>query len=292
MRLITFVHADAERVGALEGDQVIDLGALAGAPRSMLELVASGGEGLAWATRSIGIAPRLPLAAVTLRAPIPRPPRNIFCVGKNYHEHAHEFHNSGFDASAGASAVPEHPIIFSKPSTTVIGTGEPILGHLDPTDSVDYENELAVIIGRGGRSIGKADAYAHVFGYTIVNDVTARVLQHRHKQWLIGKGIDTFCPMGPCILTQDEVPSPESMELTTYVNGELRQRAKVKDLIFDIPTLISVISAGTTLVPGDIIATGTPSGVGIGFTPPKYLKRGDVVRASIQPIGDLINEVA
>jgi 2-keto-4-pentenoate hydratase/2-oxohepta-3-ene-1,7-dioic acid hydratase in catechol pathway len=292
MRLITFSHEGIERLGVLDGEQVVDVGAVAGAPRSVLDVVAAGAAGLDRLASLLGSAPRLPVGEVKLKAPISRPPRNIFCVGKNYHEHAHEFHNSGFDASAGKSAIPEHPIIFSKPYTTVIGPGEKILGHLDPTQSVDYENELAIVIGREGRGISKADAYDYVFGYTIVNDVTARVLQQQHKQWFIGKGIDTFCPMGPCILTRDEVPSPESMELTTYVNGELRQRARVKDLIFDIPTLISVISAGTTLVPGDIIATGTPSGVGIGFTPPRYLKRGDVVRASIEPIGELVNEVA
>ncbi len=292
MRLITFSHQGAERLGVLDGEHVVDVSALAGAPRSMLEIVAGGAGGLGRLASLVGRGPRLSAGAVTLKAPIPRPPRNIFCVGKNYHDHAREFHNSGFDASSGQSAIPERPIIFSKPYTTVIGPGEKILGHLDPTQSVDYENELAVVIGREGRGISQADAYDFVFGYTIVNDVTARVLQQQHKQWFIGKGIDTFCPMGPCILTRDEVPSPEGMELTTYVNGDLRQRATVKDLIFDIPTLISVISAGMTLVPGDIIATGTPSGVGIGFTPPKYLKRGDVVRASITPIGELVNEIA
>ena len=157
---------------------------------------------------------------------------------------------------------------------------------------MDYEGELAVVIGRAGRGIRKAEALAHVFGYTIVNDVTARTLQHKHRQWILGKGIDGFCPMGPAILTADEVPDPGVLRLRTWVNGELRQDAPVSDLIFDIPTLIETISAGITLQPGDLIATGTPAGVGIGFQPPKFLKAGDVVRVEITGIGVLENPVA
>jgi 2-keto-4-pentenoate hydratase/2-oxohepta-3-ene-1,7-dioic acid hydratase in catechol pathway len=156
---------------------------------------------------------------------------------------------------------------------------------------VDYENELAVITGKGGRGISKARAYEHVYGYTIVNDVTARTLQQRHKQWFIGKSIDGFCPMGPVILTADEVPDVRTMRLRTRVNGELRQEASVADLIFDIPSLIETLSAGITLEPGDVIATGTPAGVGIGFKPPRYLKKGDQVSVEIDPIGELVNPV-
>ena len=226
-----------------------------------------------------------------LCAPLPRPAKNIFCVGKNYHEHAKEFAGSGFDATA-KEVVPEAPVVFSKPPTSVIGPGEPIPAHLDPTNSVDYEGELAVVIGRGGRGIRKAEAPSYVFGYTIVNDVTARTLQHKHRQWILGKGIDGFCPMGPAILTADEVPDPGALRLRTWVNGELRQDAPVSDLIFDIPTLIETISAGITLQPGDLIATGTPAGVGIGFQPPKFLKSGDVVRVEVTSIGVLENPVA
>ncbi|MFC7540530.1 fumarylacetoacetate hydrolase family protein [Siccirubricoccus deserti] len=157
---------------------------------------------------------------------------------------------------------------------------------------MDYEGELAVIIGQGGRGIRSADWRQHVFGYTIVNDVTARTLQHKHRQWILGKGLDGFCPMGPAILTADEVPDPAALRLTTQVNGEARQDAVVADLIFDIPTLIATISAGITLEPGDIIATGTPVGVGIGFKPPRFLKPGDVVRIEISGIGVLENPVA
>jgi len=228
------------------------------------------------------------MSGVTLRAPVPHPRRNIFCVGKNYFEHAHEFAKSGFDSSAASGAVPEAPIIFSKvpESVTAHGANVPIDASVDP--SVDYEVELTVIVGKGGRGIKKADAYDHVWGYTIVNDVTARDLQGRYKQWLIGKSQDGFCPMGPIAVTADEI-DPENTQVRTWVNGELRQDANTRDLIFDIPTLIETISAGITLVPGDLIATGTPAGVGIGFNPPKYLKPGDVVRLEIQDIGILEN---
>jgi 2-keto-4-pentenoate hydratase/2-oxohepta-3-ene-1,7-dioic acid hydratase in catechol pathway len=226
-----------------------------------------------------------------LLAPIPRPAKNIFCVGKNYHEHAKEFAGSGFDATA-KEVVPDAPVVFSKPPTAVSGPGDTIPAFLDPTNSVDYEGELAVVIGKAGRGIRKADWAHHVFGYTIVNDVTARTLQHKHRQWILGKGIDGFCPMGPAILTADEVPDPTALRLTTHINGELRQNALVADLIFDIPTLIEAISAGITLEPGDIIATGTPAGVGIGFQPPRFLKKGDVVRIEVAGIGVLENTVA
>jgi 2-keto-4-pentenoate hydratase/2-oxohepta-3-ene-1,7-dioic acid hydratase in catechol pathway len=295
MRLVTFRGDVDLRLGVLDaGSQtVIDVAAAApDLPRGMLGLIALGSAGLDKLRKAVATAAvRLPLGKVKLVAPIPRPARNIFCVGKNYHEHAREFHGSGFDASAGKDAIPDVPIIFTKPPSCVIGPGAAIPAHLDPTSSVDYENELTVVIGKGGRGISKARAFEHVYGYTIVNDVTARTLQHRHKQWFIGKSMDGFCPMGPVLLTADEVPDVAEMHLTTRVNGELRQDAKVKDLIFDIPTLIETISAGITLEPGDLIATGTPSGVGIGFKPPKYLKKGDVVSLTIEPIGELTNPV-
>jgi 2-keto-4-pentenoate hydratase/2-oxohepta-3-ene-1,7-dioic acid hydratase in catechol pathway len=295
MRLVTFKADGGLRVGALDAaaQAVVDLSTAApDLPRDMLGIVALGDAGLAKIKAALAAKPAaIPLAQVKLAAPIPRPARNIFCVGKNYHEHAREFHSSGFDASAGKDAIPDVPIIFTKPPSTVIGPGVAIPAHLDPTQSVDYENELTVVIGKGGRGISKARAFEHVYGYTIVNDVTARTLQQRHKQWFIGKSIDGFCPMGPVLLTADEVRDVNAMHLVTRVNGEKRQDAKVADLIFDIPTLIETISAGITLEPGDLIATGTPSGVGIGFKPPKYLKRGDVVSVSIEPIGELMNPV-
>ena len=291
MRLVTFADGKGQRLGVLEGEEIADVTAAA---RDLPQAIAAycGNDRLEELRRALGRAPRLRLADVRLLAPIPRPAKNIFCVGKNYHEHAKEFHDSGFDASAGAAAIPDLPIIFTKAATTVIGPGEPIPGSSDPTQSVDYEGELTVVIGKGGRGIRKADAYAHVFGYTIINDVTARTLQHAHKQWFLGKNLDGFCPMGPCVVTADEVPDVGGLRLETRVNGEVRQSAAVSDLIFDIPTLIETISGVMTLEPGDLIATGTPVGVGIGFKPPKYLKAGDTVSITIEPIGTLTNPVA
>ena len=298
MRLVTFQQgASAPRIGALDtgAGQIVDFsGADANLPGDLNGLIALGSEGLRLAQAAIdnaGDDARIDAADVRLLAPIPNPLRNVLAVGRNYHEHAQEFHDSGFDATAGADAVPEFPIVFTKPNTSVVGPGDPILTSLDPTNSVDYEGELGVIIGPGGRGISKEDALDHVYGYTVINDVTARTLQHRHKQWFIGKGLDSFCPMGPVILTADEAGDVREFHLTTRVNDEPRQDAKVAALIFDVPTLIASISEGITLIPGDIIATGTPVGVGIGFEPPVFLKPGDVVSITIDPIGTLENPV-
>lgn len=228
------------------------------------------------------------LSEVTLQAPLPRPRRNIFCVGKNYYEHAHEFSKSGFDSSAAAGAVPAHPIVFSKVPESVIGPTAPIL--IDPAVStaIDYEAELAVIIGRAGRGIRPENAFDHVWGYTIINDVTARDLQGRYSQWLIGKSQDTFCPMGPWAVTRDAFDISNA-DIRSRVNGELRQESNTGRLIFDVPTIIATIAAGVTLLPGDVIATGTPAGVGIGFDPPKYLAPGDIVSVEVEGIGVLEN---
>jgi 2-keto-4-pentenoate hydratase/2-oxohepta-3-ene-1,7-dioic acid hydratase in catechol pathway len=290
MRLVTFEdRADdamgGPRLGVLEGGAVADIGG------SLVALCGGGPAALAQLRAALPGAARLPLDRVRLLAPFPRPARNIFCVGKNYHEHAEEFHRSGFDTSS-KDAIPDRPVVFTKAPSAVIGPDAAIPSHLDPTHSTDYEGELAVVIGRGGRGIAAADAFAHVFGYTIVNDVTARTLQHAHKQWFLGKSIDGFCPMGPCVLTADAVADIRALRVVTRVNGEPRQDAPVADLIFDIPTLIETISARITLEPGDLIATGTPAGVGIGFSPPKYLRNGDVVAITIDGIGTLSNPVA
>ncbi|MDQ1079605.1 fumarylacetoacetate hydrolase family protein [Pseudoroseomonas cervicalis] len=227
-----------------------------------------------------------------LLAPLPNPPRNIFCVGKNYHAHAKEFAGSGYDSSStsAADAVPKAPIIFSKPYTSISGPWDdiPLWPGLD--QGVDYEAELAVVIGQGGRNIARQDALRHVFGYTLVNDVTARDLQGTHKQWLLGKGIDGFCPMGPWIVTADEIGA-RPMRITCQVNGEARQDASTADLIFDVPELIETISRSMALLPGDVIATGTPEGVGIGFRPPRFLREGDVVECAIEGIGRIRNRL-
>ena len=232
----------------------------------------------------------IPLTDVTLMAPVPRPRRNVFCVGKNYHEHAHEFASSGFDSSASQGAVPEAPIVFSKLPETVVATGAAIKLDASVTTAVDYEAELGVIIGKSGRNIPLHEAMDHVWGYTIINDVTSRDLQGKHSQWLIGKSQDTFCPMGPWVVTADEVDLSDTA-IKCWVNGELRQDSNTNLLIFDVPTIIAAISNGITLNAGDVIATGTPAGVGIGFKPPKYLEVGDVVRIEIDGIGALENPV-
>jgi 2-keto-4-pentenoate hydratase/2-oxohepta-3-ene-1,7-dioic acid hydratase in catechol pathway len=233
-----------------------------------------------------------PIAGQKLMAPIPTPRKNIFCVGKNYHEHAKEFSQSGFDTSATKGEVaPVAPVVFTKAPTTVVADQDTVLSFSDVTSQLDYEAELAVVIGKPGRGIKKADALNHVWGYTIVNDVTARDLQQKHRQWFLGKSMDTFCPMGPVIVTSDEVGDSANLNVQCWINGELRQNANTRDLIFDIPTIIETISAAITLQPGDIIATGTPAGVGIGFNPPKFLKSGDVMKISIDKLGTLTNRI-
>ena len=230
------------------------------------------------------------LEDTVIKAPIPRPARNIFCVGKNYADHAVEFTDSGFDSSKQENAVPSAPIVFSKVPECVIAHRDQV--RVDPkvSDCIDYEAELCVIIGRQGRSISKKDAMNYVWGYTIVNDITSRDLQKVHSQWLIGKSLDTFCPMGPVAVSKDDVDL-NNTALNCWVNDELRQSANTIDLVFDVPTLIETLSAGITLYPGDLIATGTPAGVGVGFSPPKYLKPGDIVRIEIDNIGVLENRI-
>lgn len=288
MKLITGTTNGQAVAGWVDGDAVVVCATGAEATGAVLRLVAGGDAARAdWAGRT---GPRVPLSEVRLMAPIPEPRRDIFCVGKNYYAHAAEFHKSGFDSSA-KEQVPSAPVIFTKATTSVVGPGDTVRGSIDPTGTVDYEGELAVVIGKRAFGVSRAEAMDHVFGYVIVNDVTSRELQKRHNQWVIGKGCDTFCPMGPWIATADEVGDPTKLELTTEINGELRQQAKVSELIFDIPTLIECLSQTITLLPGDIIATGTPVGVGIGFTPPVYLKPGDHMRVAITGLGVLENPI-
>jgi len=235
--------------------------------------------------------PAVPLEEVRLRAPL-RPVRNVFAVGKNYREHVREFGRSGYDTPSRSEELPDTPVVFSKVTTSVTGPYDDIDPHHGVTRELDYEGELGVIIGPGGRGITAAGAWRHVWGYTVINDVTARDLQRDHKQWLLGKGLDTHCPMGPYAVSADEIGDVAALEVETLVNGERRQHAPVKDLIFDIPTLLRVISAGITLLPGDIIATGTPAGVGIGFDPPRFLASGDLVEVSITGLGTIRNRIA
>ena len=225
---------------------------------------------------------------VKFNAPIPYPKRNIICLGKNYHEHAKEIEGSDVDKG---NELPSLPIYFSKIADPAIGDGDYIVFDESVTREVDYEVELAVIIGKDGIDIQKEDAQSHIFGYTIVNDVSARDLQAGHKQWFRGKSLSTFCPMGPYILHKSSAAYPVELDIKCSVNGEQRQSANTRDLIFDIDYVISDLSRSMYLRAGDIIITGTPSGVGLGFKPFKYLKSGDVVRCEIEKIGILTNMV-
>ena len=287
MKLITFRHNGTVKAGVLTNNDRI--------------IVKDDGPDAAYAVRRLiegetgvggwqGGEASLDLSDVELLAPIPDPRRNIFCVGKNYYAHAKEFNDSGFDSST-KEEVPSVPVIFTKATTSVIGPNASILSAMDPTDSVDYECELCFVISKKAHKVTKADCFDYIFGYTILNDVTARYLQQRHNQWFLGKSLDSFAPMGPSIVTIDEIGDITTSTISTTVNGELRQQAKIADLIFDIPTLIETLTATMTLLPGDIIATGTPVGVGLGFKPPKFLKAGDLVSVAVDSIGTLTNPV-
>jgi 2-keto-4-pentenoate hydratase/2-oxohepta-3-ene-1,7-dioic acid hydratase in catechol pathway len=293
MKFLTFRHDGAVHVGALtaDGKSVVDLTA-AGVATGMLDLIERFDSLGAKIAAMLSSDTARPIERIEMLAPIPVPRRNIFCVGKNYHDHAAEFGSSGFDSgSVGGSEIPEYPIIFTKPPSSVIGPGAAIESALDPYHSVDYEAELAVVIKRAGRVGDADDPMSFVFGYTILNDVTSRELQKRHKQWLLGKGIDTFAPMGPAIVTVDSIADVAALTIQLWVNDERRQSASIRDLIFDVPTLVRTIGRSITFEPGDIIATGTPVGVGIGFKPPRYLKPGDRVRIEVSSIGTLENPV-
>ncbi|WP_298937536.1 fumarylacetoacetate hydrolase family protein [uncultured Ruegeria sp.] len=223
-----------------------------------------------------------------LMSPIPTPRKNVFCVGRNYAEHIAE----GERAQKEKIGITEHPVFFTKPPTSVVAPDADILLFPSVSQSIDYEVELAVVIGKRGRNITKADAFNHVFGYSILNDITARDIQRRHGgQYFKGKGLDGSCPIGPYIVTADAISDPQALSIGLTVNGEQRQNGMTSDMIFDIPTLIASLSAGLTLEPGDIIATGTPSGVGYAMEPPQFLKNGDVVVCEVSEIGTLRNTV-
>ena len=265
-------------------------------PTGMLGLIGGGSAGLKAARAVLSAAARhvvdgswriaarhpvvRPSGRIRILSPVPRPPRNIFCVGRNYSEHAKE---RGVD-------VPTIPVFFTKPPTAVTGHDAPVT-HWPGTQNLDYEVELAVVIGRRGRDIPKSKAYDYVFGYTILNDITARDLQKKHTQWFKGKSLDTFAPMGPWIIHKSALPNPHGLRIALRVNGETRQEGTTADMIFRIDELIEVLSAGMTLEPGDLIATGTPSGVAAGFDPPRWLKVGDVVEAEVEGIGILRNRI-
>jgi len=291
MRLVTYIdNADITKTGLLNNDTVVPLEQL-DISNDMNEIIKDFqnvkkiiGKNKIESLTSVNVSD------IKLLAPIPRPLRNIMCVGKNYHDHAQEFYGSGFDSS-GKKAVADFPVIFTKATTSVIATDENIILANDYTNTTDYEGELGLILSKGGKNIKPEDAYDYIFGYTIINDVSARNIQKQHEQWFIGKSPDTYCPMGPAIVTSDEIGDVTKLKLKTTVNGEVRQDSIVERLIFDIPTLLSTISKTMTLEVCDIIATGTPAGVGIGFEPPVYLKSGDQVEVSIDKLGVLRNTI-
>jgi 2-keto-4-pentenoate hydratase/2-oxohepta-3-ene-1,7-dioic acid hydratase in catechol pathway len=225
---------------------------------------------------------------VKLLAPIPRPRKNVFCVGWNYVEHFEESRVSRLHTVE----FPVHPTFFSKVPTTVVGPYDPVPAHADVTAQLDWEVELGVVIGKRGINIREADALKHVFGYTVVNDISAREIQRRHGGQLFkGKGLDGTCPMGPWIVTADEVPDPHTLRLTSRVNGETKQDSNTRHMYFKIPRLIAELSAGMTLEPGDILSTGTPAGVGHARTPPEFMKAGDMLETEVYGVGLLRNRI-
>jgi 2-keto-4-pentenoate hydratase/2-oxohepta-3-ene-1,7-dioic acid hydratase in catechol pathway len=262
-------------------------GKLASHPNPVLAVIE---QGLTASQLAAAATEHAPLAEVSFLSPLSAFVRNVIAVGKNYHEHAMEFDKSGFNATSGASAIPAFPQLFTKATTTLAGPTDAIRFDPKHTSSVDYEGEIGVVIGAHCRNVSKAQALDKVFGFVALNDVTARDLQKNHAQWFLGKSLDGFCPLGPWIATQDEAPV-ESLRVQTWVNGELRQDAHISQLIFDVATLIETLSRAMTLQPGDIIATGTPVGVGIGFSPPRFLRHGDQVRVAVTGLGELNNRV-
>ncbi|MFO7246736.1 MAG: fumarylacetoacetate hydrolase family protein [Thermaerobacter sp.] len=296
MRWVRFAADDGKpRIGVMTAEGIHDLAAVASALPAECRAPLEQGDMAAWIALAgvwrdplgqvFGRAPVRSWEQVRLLAPIARPPKNIFCVGRNYRAHVQE--SSAF--FGGSADLPQHPIFFTKPHTAIVGPGDDVRWDPAVTQEVDYEGEVAVVIGRRGTSIPREEAWDYVFGFTLMNDVSARDLQRRHHQFFKGKSLDTFAPLGPAIVDRADLPDPAAARLETYVNGELRQQGSLADLIFDIPTLIHVLSQGLTLEPGDIIATGTPDGVGMGFDPPRFLEDGDVVEIRMEPIGSLKN---
>lgn len=300
MKFLTFSQDGRNHLGAHTDAGIVNLssmlraplGASASVPNDVAGLIEAGPEMLDHARRALQdmASHKAHMAAPDARvlAPLPRPGKNVFCVGRNYRLHIIE---GNLAAKRDPDDFPKAAEFFSKPWTTVIGTGDAIQRHARHTRILDYEIELGIVIGKGGVNIPRASALDHVFGYTIINDVTARDLQKRHGQWFKGKGLDTTCPMGPWVVHRSAVPDAQALHMELDVNGEVRQNASTQDMLFDVPSIIEQLSAGLTLHPGDVIATGTPSGVGFAMTPPRCLEPGDVIRARIDGLGELVNTV-
>jgi 2-keto-4-pentenoate hydratase/2-oxohepta-3-ene-1,7-dioic acid hydratase in catechol pathway len=288
MRIAAVHGPDGKTFGTCQDNQFRPFRS-AGAPvRDLRQVIALTAE----RAGALDYGPPVPLESAKLAAPVGPLAKNVICVGKNYYDHAEEFARSGVDQSGDKQEAPADPVVFTKATSSLADPLQPIPASSDPTHSVDYEGELGVVIGRRCRSVKRADALDQVFGYTIVNDVTSRTLQQRHRQWFLGKSLDGFCPVGPWLVTRDALADFDAQELATYVNDERRQFARLGDMIFDVGAIIEAVTACVTLEPGDLIATGTPAGVGIGFSPQRFLKPGDVVRISISGIGELTNPVS
>ena len=287
MKLVTFVHHGQTRLGALladaAGERVLDLNrADPNLPADMLGFLAAGDGAMVLAKRAVAAAPADALvarAAVTLKAPIPHPGK-IICIGLNYRDHAAETNHE----------LPEYPTVFAKYANTVIGPGEAIILP-KITEAVDYEAEFAAVIGRTAKNVAAADALNYVAGYLPFNDVSARTYQHRTSQWTVGKTFDTFGPMGPALVTADEIPDPHALDITLSIGGEVLQSSNTRNLIFSVNALIEDLTSYMTLEPGDLISTGTPSGVGGARKPPRWLRAGEIVRIEITGLGVLENPV-
>ncbi|MBX3060774.1 MAG: fumarylacetoacetate hydrolase family protein [Anaerolineae bacterium] len=285
MKLVTFTHNGRTAIGAVVHDQIVDLSHLAPDMQAFIEL---GAEGLVAAQTTIVTAGHtIPLTAVHLLAPIPHPRRNVICLGLNYSEHVKE----SYGARGQEAKLPETPVVFTKATTAVNGPTDPIPYDPAVTTQLDWEVELAVIVGRAGKNIPTAAAMDYVYGYTVLNDISARDLQMAGKQYFKGKSLDGACPIGPWIVTADELPNPHNLRLTCRVNGVVKQDGRTDIMIFNIPATIAYLSLGMTLLPGDIIATGTPDGVGFARTPPEFLQPGDVLESEIEGIGVMRNPV-
>lgn len=291
----TYLESGIEKVGVLNSSKqrLFDLTLiLDGSSKSMLDYITNLNEESLDVIRKFinthadNKKDSVAVLDITLLAPLPRLRRNAICLGLNYSEHVQE------SASVvGPKVDPDHPVFFTKSSTYVIGQDAKIDSHPAVTNELDYEVELAIVIGKEGTDIPADQAMEYIFGYTILNDITARDIQRRHGQWMKGKSLDTFTAMGPYLVHASAIPNPFDLNISSTVNGELRQNSNTSQLIFSIPRLISELSLGFTLMPGDVISTGTPSGVGMGFNPPRYLKSGDLVECSIERIGTLRNSV-
>ncbi|MCA3314427.1 MAG: fumarylacetoacetate hydrolase family protein [Roseomonas sp.] len=292
MNLITFADAAGSRAGVLlSGGRVLDLAVAMPPARDMISIIEAGAPMLA-AIRALAANPPanavLPLAGVALQAPIPKPRRNVFCVGRNYMDHVAEG-----DRTRGItnSEVPKYPQFFTKAADCVIAPGANVPTHEGVTKWLDYEVELVAIIGTAGRDIPKEKALEHVFGWTIGNDVTGRDLQRRHGQWFKGKSLDRSCPLGPVIVPASDLNAAD-LAISLKLNGEQRQASRTSKMIFDVPEIIHQLSAGFTLLPGDVIMTGTPEGVGYAMQPPQTMKAGDVMELTIEGIGTLTNTIS